>query len=178
MKNKLIFIGVLLVITALSLFSCEKKKSEGIAPTYGTTGNPHPGEQTVTGTTTYSNPATENSSFSVGGSGWSNPTCGSTKSLTLKGFSDNTDVTLSFAKAIQTGTYGIATLPAGTTACALTVVNAPGQPAGIIWYGKNGIVTINTTSTSITASFNNIICTQKNFNFPTVTVGGVLGCSQ
>jgi hypothetical protein len=177
MKNKYFLITFLTAIITLVIFSCEKKQSDGIAPTYGTTGNPHPNEQTVTGSTTYSNPATKNTALIVGGSGWSNPTCGSTKSVTLKGVSNETDVTLSFATAIKSGTYAIATIP-GSQACALTIVNAPDQPAGIIWYGKSGSVAVTTTSSSINAKFTNIVCTQKNFNFPVVSASGTLSCSQ
>jgi hypothetical protein len=167
-----------LVCTGLvTLISCEKKKSEGISPTYGATGNPHPGAQTVTGTSTPSNPATENTSIQVGGQGWSNPSCSSTLSLTLKGFSGNTEVTLAFATAIKSGTYAISTNPSGSSSCAMMIVNAPNQPNGIVWYGKTGSVSVLTTTSSINASFNNVVCTQQNFGFPTVTASGVLGCS-
>ena len=169
---------LLLVAGLISFAACEKKKSDSITPTYGATGNPHPGAQTVTGTSTPSNPATENTSMVVGGSGWTNPTCGSTFSVTLKGFNGNTDVTLSFATAARTATYQIASAPSGTTSCAMTILNAPGQPNGIIWYGKTGSVAVTTTSASINAAFQNVVCTQQNFGFPTVNASGFLGCSQ
>jgi hypothetical protein len=179
MKNKLLILSFFLVLSGALLFSCQKKKpSEGITPTYGTTGNPNPGYQTVTGTTTYTNPATENSSMYVGGIGWTNPTCGTTQSITLRAINDNIDVTLSFATSIKSGTYAVSTTPAGTSACALTIRNAPNQPAGIIWYGTSGAVIVNTTSTSINAQFSNVVCTQQNFSFPTVSASGVVGCSQ
>src|SRR5687768_4317430 len=136
----------LFFVACLAFFACEKKKSEGIAPTYGATGNPNPNSQTVTGTTTHSNPATENTSMIVGGSGWTNPTCGSTFSITLKGYNGSSDVTLSFASVIKTGNYVIAATPSGTSSCAMTIVNAPNQPAGIVWYGKSGTVAVNSSS--------------------------------
>jgi hypothetical protein len=175
LKNTILTV---LVVACVIIFACEKKKSTGIAPTYGATGNPNPGAQTVTGSTTPSNPATENTSIQVGGPGWTNPTCGSTFSITLKGYNGATEVTLSFASTIKTGTYAIATTPQGNTSCAMTVVNAPGQPGGIVWYGKTGQVSVNTTTASMSASFNNIVCTQQSFGFPTVAASGFLGCSQ
>ncbi len=179
MKKKAFLLAGSVILTAFIIFACNKKEhSDAISPTFESTGNPHPGEQTVTGSSTYSNPATQNSAINAQGPGWSNPTCGSTNSVTLKSVNLTTDVTLSFAKTIQTGTYAIATIPSGYTSCALTIVNAPDQPTGIIWYGKSGVVSVTTSSNAITANFNNIICTQKNFNFPTVTASGVIGCSQ
>jgi hypothetical protein len=168
---------LMMLLTALVIVACEKKKSNAISPTYGATGNPNPGAQTVTGNTTPTNPATENTSMIVGGSGWTNPTCGSTFSITLKGYNGTTDVTISFAKAMKTGTYAIAATPSGTTTCAMTIVNAPNQPAGIVWYGKSGSVVVNTTSASISAGFQDIVCTQQSFGFPTVSASGFLGCS-
>ena len=172
--------AAILLFVTLSLFlGCQKKKQDNtIKPGYGATGNPHPGAQTVTGNTTPTNPATENTSMVVGGVGWTNPTCGSTFSITLVGYQGSTNVTLSFAKPAVTATYAIAATPSGTTSCALTVVNAPNQPTGISWYGKSGTVVINTTTAAISAQLQNVVCAQKSFGFPVVTVNGVLGCSQ
>ncbi len=165
------------LLSAAAVFiACEKKRSEGIAPTYGTTGNPNPGHQTVTGTTTATNPATANTSLRVEGIGWTNPTCPSTNSVMLKGANGTTEVILSFATSIRSNTYAIAAIPQGTTSCAMTVLNAPGQPAGTVWYGQTGQVVVNTTTASINASFSNVICAQKTFNFPMVTVTGALSC--
>lgn len=177
MKNIILSVSVLTLVIFVGILSCTKKKSEGIKPGYGTTGNPNPNNPTVTGSTTYTNPATDNSSIGVGGSGWSNPTCGSTSSITLKGYNAGTEVTLSFLGAAKSQTYAIGTT-VSSGICALTIVNAPSQPNGIVWYGKSGTVVVNTTSNSINATFANIVCTQSNFNFPTVTASGVLGCSQ
>lgn len=168
----------LCLVSFVLLAACEKKESNHISPGYGATGNPNPGAQTVTGNTTPTNPATENTSIVVGGIGWTNPTCGSTFSVTLIGTNGTTQVALSFAKAAVTGTYAISSTPSGTISCAMTIVNAPDQPAGITWYGKSGSVVVNTTSASINASFQNVICTQQNFGFPTVSASGFLGCSQ
>jgi hypothetical protein len=175
--KQLILIGCMALLSALFI-SCEKKKnSTGIAPTYGTTGNPNPPNITVTGSTTYTNPATENTSIYVGGSGWTNPTCASVNSVTLKGYNGNIDITLSFSSPAKTGTYNIGGTPANNI-CAMTLVNAPSQPAGVVWVGKTGVVVVNTTSTAINAQFSGIVLTQQNFNFPTVTATGAIGCSQ
>lgn len=131
---------------------------------------------TVTGSATITNPATQNSSLLVGGAAWSNPTCASTNSLVLKAINGSIDVTLNFLFPPTTGTYAIAANP-GPQACSITVLNAPNQPAGIIWYAKVGQVVVNTNSTSIQASFSGILCTQQNFNFPTVGISGAMGCN-
>jgi hypothetical protein len=178
MKKSLVALSIAVIAALTIVLACEKKKVEGIGPTYDATGNPNPGYQTVSGASTYTNPATKNSALVVGGSGWTNPTCGSTKSLTLKGFNGTVDVTLSFASPITTGTYQVAPSPGPNHVCAIKVVNAPDQPAGIVWIGQSGTVAINTTTASINASFKSIPCTQQSFGFPIVSVSGVLGCSQ
>ncbi len=182
MKKQFLIISGFAVISASLIFSCAKKKEDNrITPTYkedatGTGGNPNVGNQTVTGTATLTNPATQNSSLLVGGAGWSNPTCSSTNSITLKGINGGVDVTLSFLFPPTSGTYAIAANPSSQS-CAMTVVNAPNQPSGIVWYGKTGQVVVNTTTASINASFSGVLCTQQNFNFPTVGVSGNLGCN-
>jgi hypothetical protein len=182
MKKQFLIISGFAIITATLIFSCAKKKDNGaITPTYkeeatGTGGNPNVGNQTVTGTATLTNPATQNSSLLVGGIGWSNPTCSSTFSTTLKGNNGSVDVTLTFTGPPNSGVYPISSvLQSGS--CTMMVTNAPNQPAGIVWYGKSGSVSVNTTSTAINASFTGILCTQQNFNFPTVGVSGNLGCN-
>ena len=180
--NKRFLPFALLVISAFVLFiACEKKKSNGISPDYrenaGTGGNPNTNNPTVTGTNTLTNPATQNSGFVVGGTGWTNPTCGSTNSVTLKGLNGETEVTLTFASTITSGTYAIGSVP-GNSVCAMTVLNAPSQPAGILWVGKSGQVSVNTSTASINAFFTSIQCTQASFIYPVVSVSGNLGCSQ
>lgn len=179
MKNHLALFGLAIILTFA--FSCKDKNDKNaITPNYEATGNPFPGNQTVTGSTTYTSPATKNTSFSVGDIGWYNPTCAGTKSLALRSTKDQVDVVLSFASPITYSagarTFAIATTP-GSGACALTVANAPDQPAGVFWYGKSGSVIVTTTSTSINASLIGVVCTQKEFNFPQVVVNGALGCA-
>ena len=86
-KNLFILAGVVVVATSV-LFACKKKQDDTIRPTYkdeaGTASNPNPNNVTVTGTNTTVAPPTENSSFYVGGGGWSNPSCITTNSLYLK----------------------------------------------------------------------------------------------
>ncbi len=181
MKNSFLTIFGVTFVLSILFFSCQKKKDEGISPSYkeeqGTGGNPFPNNPTVTGSSTLTNPATNNSSLLVGGTGWSNPTCASTMSTTLKGINGSVDVTLTFFGPPSTGTYNIGPSPSQAQVCSMTAVNVPNQPAGIVWYAKSGMVSVNTTTSSIQASFSGIVCTQSTFNFPVVTVSGVLGCN-
>lgn len=176
MKKSLVLIAGVCVLLLSGIFSCDKKKSTGIRPDYSATGNPNPGEQTVTGSSTFTNPATENTSLRIGDIGWANLTCVSTQSLTLKGTYESTDVTLTFATAAASGTYAISQV-AGPGTCMMTIVNAPDQPAGIVWVAKSGSVLVTTTPNSINAKFENVVCTQRTFNFPTVTASGTLSCN-
>lgn len=164
-------------LVGFTILSCNKKKSTGITPTYGSTGNPNPNNPTVTGNTTPTNPATENTSMYIGGSGWSNPSCGTTNSIALKGYNGAIDVTFSFNAAITTGTYAVGAA-AGPSVCAVTILNAPNQPSGITWFGRSGTVVVNTSTAGINASFTGLVCTQSTFNFPTVTASGFIGCTQ
>lgn len=192
--NYKILLGYLLLVMVLSF--CIKKKTTTsattstvnqtttstttITPTFTAsqtgTGNPNITGQTVTGTTTLTNPATQNSSLLVDGVGWSMATCVSTNSITLKSINGSTEVTLNFLFPPTTGSYSIAASP-GAQVCLMTVLNAPNQPAGIMWYAKTGIVSINTTTSAIEATFSGVLCTQQNFNFPTVGVTGTLTCN-
>lgn len=179
MKKPLSLIGLAIILSIT--FSCKDKNDKNaIAPDYSSTGNPFPNNQTVTGSSTYTSPATKNTSFTVGDLGWSNPSCISTQSLALRAKKDEVDVILTFASPITYSsgpiTYAISGTP-GNGACALSVLNAPDQPAGVYWYGKSGSVVVTTTSTSINANLVNVVCTQKDFNFPQVMVTGALGCA-
>ncbi len=178
MKKRFLFIATYTLLISLIILSCQKKNdSTAITPTYGTGGNPNPNNQTVTGSTTFTNPATENTSLVVGGSGWSNPTCVSSASLILKGVSGDVSVTLSFLTAPTTGTFAVSA-NSGQGVCTMMVLNAPNQPAGTVWIGKSGTVIISSNATSINASFTSVVCTQQTFNFPTVSVTGAIGCNQ
>lgn len=184
MKKYVYTLSACIAFISLILLSCEKKNSnDALTPTYkeeatGTAGNPHVNNVTVTGSVTNTNPATESTSLFVGGSGWSNPTCSSTGSLTLKGVNGSIDVTINFASipALGTTTYAVSSNP-GFGVCAMTVVNAPNQPAGIAWYGVKGTVSVQTTTSSINASFSSIECTQQSFQHPVVYVSGNIGCN-
>lgn len=176
MKNSFaLFCLAFILITA---FSCKDKNSKSaIAPDYSATGNPYPGNQTVTGTTTYTSPATQNTTFTVGDIGWSNPSCVSTQSMALRATKGNVDVILTFNTQLYDGTWAIAS-NTGNGFCTLQVLNAPGQPAGVLWVGKAGSVIISQSATSFNATLKNVICTQKDFNFPQVAVIGSLNCGQ
>lgn len=157
--------------------ACKKKtSSNSITPDYSATGNPNPNNQTVTGATSYTNPATKNSSILVGTLGWSNLTCASTSSSTLRGTDGTSEVVVNFSGPATSGVYAIALTPAAG-ACAMTVNNAPNQPTGLVWYGKSGNVTVSVTPSSINAYFSNVVCTQQSFNFPTVSSSGTISCN-
>lgn len=176
MKKPIVLFTVIALVLGFIL-SCEKKNnSNAITPDYGATGNPYPNQQTVTGSTSFTNPATENTQLLVGGTGWSNYTCLTTSSLTLRAYSGNVEVIMSFASAATSGTYAVST-QASAGVCAITVHNAPDQPAGTVWFGKSGVVTVQTTTSSINASFNNVLCTQQTFNFPHVAISGFVACN-
>lgn len=168
-----ILFSALLLMTA-----CQKKTVDEsmISPTFGGSGNPNP-NSTVTGNVTFSTMATENSTLSVGGLGWTNPSCGSTSSVNLTGYYDSTTVVLSFNSAANSGTYAISSI-ASPTSCALTVVHAPNQPSGVVWYGNGGYVAVTTSTSNISAKLIGVTCVQSSFNYPIVYVSGVLGCTQ
>ena len=171
------FALICLAIVLSVAFSCKDKNNKSaISPDYGATGNPYPNNQTVTGSTSYTSPATKNTSFEVGNIGWSNPSCISTGSLALRATKDNIDVILTFGSIVTNGTYLISNT-LGTGTCMLTIYNAPNQPAGVYWYAKSGSVIITITATSITANLSNVVCAQKEFNFPQVSITGVLACA-
>lgn len=175
MKNFVALAAVSVLL--LGWAACQKKTdSKAIKPDYSATGNPNPNNQTVTGATSYTNPATKNSSILVGTLGWSNLTCASTVSQTLRGTNGTSDVTLSFSGPATSGVYAIAASPANG-ACAITINNAPNQPAGIMWYGSSGNVTVAITAASINAYLNNVVLVQQSFNFPTVSASGTISCN-
>jgi hypothetical protein len=184
MKNYFSITAILAFTLILFFVACTKKNSDAnaITPTYredatGTGGNPNKNEVTVTtGTSTNTNPASANSSIQTGGLGWSNPSCISTTSLSLKAQNGGADVTVSFATPPTVGTYQVSQ-NVGAGYCTVVVNNAPNQPAGIVWYGKTGSLSVSTTSTGINATLNSVVCVQQNFNFPTVTVNGNIGCN-
>jgi hypothetical protein len=178
MKRLFPALAAILISMTLLFLACDKKeKSTGIGPTYGSTGNPNPNNQTVTGSTTFSNPATQNSQLQVSGGGWQDETCIATGSLVLKrSHTDGAKVSLTFASVPQTGTYAISTV-AGSGACAMTIVDAPSQPKGIVWVGKSGSVNVTNAGGGITATFTNVVCTQQSFNFPQVVASGTVGCN-
>ena len=175
MKNCFALIGFIIVLGIT--FSCKDKNNKGaITPDYGSTGNPYPNNQTVTGSTTFTSPATKNTSFIVGDIGWSNPSCISTSSTALRATKDNIDVIITFGSAVSTGTYAISATT-GSNSCVLTAYNVPDQPTGVYWYGKGGSVVVTISATSINAKLQNVVCTQKEFNFPQVLISGAIGCS-
>ncbi len=192
MKKSIYTITGVVAIATLVLFACKKKQDDTIHPTYkedatGTASNPQPNNVTVTGTSTVTNPATENSAIAVGGGGWSNVSCASTNSLFLKSVNGDTEVTINFALPIAVGnaTYNVASSP-GVGAVSIIVTKAPNQPSGAIWYGRSGLISV--TGYSITGppigfyasaviTGTGVSCVQSTFNFPQVTLTGVLGCN-
>ncbi len=144
----------------------------------GTAANPNIGVVTVTGTSTLTNPATQNSAIQVAGSGWSYDGC-ATSLNTLTGHNGSTNVSLVFGSTPILGMSSY-TLTSSSILNAnqarLIVTNAPGQPDGIVWYSKGGTVSVVSTTANTTATFNNIQCLQYSFLFPVVTVSGALVC--
>jgi len=182
-KNFLVIPGLIALLTIV-VFSCKKKSDTGTGPGYkeenGTGLNPFPNNPTVTGTPTSTNPATQNSQIVVGGANqiWSNLSCASTSSISLKSVNGLIDVTLKFVSPPATGVYAIGPIPTPNQVCSMEVNNAPNQPAGTVWYGKSGMISVTTTSAAIGATITtNVICVQQNFNFPQVSVSGNMGCN-
>jgi len=195
MKKHIFSITAVIAVASLVFFACKKKQDDTIHPTYkeeatGTASNPNPNNVTVTGTTTATDPATENSSIMAGGAGWSNPSCASTNSLYLKGVNGSTEITVNFASPPGTATFQVGSQP-GLGSCALTVIGAPNQPTGTVWYGYKGTLAVTTTTyitgapgpTVVASNINaqilgdGVSCHQSTFNFPIVTVRGSLGCN-
>jgi len=197
MKKHIFSITAVMAVASLVFFACKKKQDDTIYPTYkeeatGTASNPNPNNVTVTGTTTATDPATQNSSIMAGGAGWSNPSCASTNSLYIKGINGATEITVNFAAppAVGPSTYQIGSTP-GLGSCALTVIGAPDQPTGTVWYGYKGSLSVLTNTylvtggggtvvaTNITANVlgDGVSCHQSTFNFPIVTVRGSIGCN-
>lgn len=180
--KKITIISCFALLASVILFSCEKKKDTGVGPGFkeetGTGGNPFPNNPTVTGASTNTNPATTSSMLQVGGPGWSNPTCASTLTTTLKGVNGQIDVTMNFfaPPAPGTSTYAIAGTPSQNLTCSMVLTNVPNQPAGTVWYAKTGIVAVSSTTNGVSATFSFIKCYQQDFNFPDVTVSGNLNC--
>lgn len=182
MKKLSILSLACVTVAALVFFACSKKSQDDtIKPTYkdqatGTGGNPNAGNATQTGSVPITNPAAENSSLNCGGAGWNNPSCASSGSLTLQGVSGSVKVTLSFNTIPVTGQYNVSSV-SGPSNVQVVVENAPGQPSGVNWYGKTGVVSVNSNTSSINATFTGIQCVQSNFNFPFVSVSGNVGCN-
>lgn len=187
MKNYKSIVFSSLIVVGLIFYACKKKDSKtcgdasAIKPSYktectGTGGNPNAGNATHTGSVPITNPASENSSLIAGGGGWLNPSCASTGGLILEGVNGSTKVTLQFSQSPTTGNYNVSNI-SGPTNVAVTVLNAPNQPSGIVWYGKTGVVSVTSSTNAINATFSGIQCVQSNFNFPVVTVSGQVGCN-
>lgn len=184
---KKIFLSSLVVLglsVAVITVSCKDKNNNSITPTYRTQaggasgGNPCLQCVTVTGTVTPTDPATQNSSLLVGGSGWSYNSCSSAPN-TMTGFTGSTQVQILFGGGpITSGIYAFTSGIPTNGQARMTVNNAPGQPEGIVWYSKSGTVSVVTTTANTTATFNNIQCTQASpYIFPVVSVSGTLTCS-
>lgn len=179
MKKTLYTTASLLFVIGIVIFSCKKKASAGVSPTYGNTKNPTTTGQTVTGNTTYTNPATENTSLLVGDQ-YLSKFCSLTNSLSINVEDKSVQVTVQFGTTIASGgTFAVASVPNATNqACAVTILNAPNQPSNVSWYGKTGEVIVTVNTNGIKASLKNVVCTQKTFNFPTVLVTGIASCVQ
>jgi len=174
--------GLALTLTLVFVACAKKKDNNAITPTYkedanGTGGNPTKNDVTVTtGTTGITNPASANSGINTGSTGFTFPTCSSTNSLSLKAINGNINVTVNFSSPPISGTYLVGS-NVGTGLCTVVVVDAPNQPAGVVWYGKTGTVSVSTSTNGISALLNSVQCIQQSFNFPQVTVSGNMSCN-
>lgn len=168
-------------LSTILIVSCKEKSNNAITPTYknlalGTGANPCINCITVTGTSTVTNPATQNSALQVQSAGWNFDGC-ATSPNTLTGKNGNTTVQLTFGGgAVTTGTYALTPNLPSFGQARMIVTNAPGQPDGITWYSKSGSVAVVTSTAGTNATFNNIQCLQYSFLFPVVTVSGSLIC--
>jgi len=180
--KKIIYIS-LPVVLCVSFACKDKTNGNAITPTYkensnGTGANPNIGNVTVTGKTEMSDPATENSSLQVGGSGWSYEACvngGKTLIANLDG--TTTKVQLNFSSVPLSGTYTAVMGTPGALQCQMIVKDAPGQPRDIFWYSKTGSVIVTNSGGTISVSYCNVQCLQLNYLFPVLTVCGYQVCA-
>lgn len=178
MKKPQIIYGIMIVSMSVMLLMCNKKNDDSIAPGYrdevGGEGNPNPNSVLITGTSTITNPATSNSTLTVGGAGWSFSALGNGN--TLEAVNGATTVQINFFSTPTAGTYNLQSgTPTSNSVAQMIVYNAPGQPTGVVWYSASGMVSVTTTSGgNVSATFNNIPCTQMQFPFPVVTVSGTI----
>lgn len=178
----------LLVIFSFTL--CKKKEeapppasptTTTTSPTYSpqntsTTANPCGTCVTVTGTNTTGNTATQNSALTVGAAGWIFNSCNGSDSLV--GYNGTTKVLIQFGgPSITTMAYAFTSGIPTAGQARMIVKDAPGQPSGIVWYSKNGTVSVSTGTAGTTATFSNIQCLQMNYLFPVVTASGSLTCN-
>lgn len=132
----------------------------------------------TTGKNTVVNPATQNSTLQIGGSipGWAFGGCTASNN-TLTAWNGNTNVELVIGGGTPVnGNYSLISGIPLTGQARIIITNAPGQPSGVKWYSKTGLITITTGTTGVTATFTNIQCTQTSFTFPIVTTTGTMSC--
>ena len=186
-KYKSIFFLPLIIVGLTLLTFCNKKQdlpvtdSKTTVPsstaTPSATLNPLANSTEVTDFT-LTNPCTQSSTLQVGTTlpGWTFAGC-LTSSLTLTGTDGTSTVILTFGSVILTGSY---TLTSGVPLpgqVRMTVIDAPGQPTGILWYSKNGgTVSVVVGASTTVAAFTSVQCTQPLFPLPIVTVSGDVGC--
>lgn len=181
MKKISIIYLIAVVAGGLMLVMCSKSKDDSIAPGYvdevGHGGNPNPNSVTTTGTSTITNPATANSTLNVGGSGWSFAACNA-GGTTLVAYNGATTVQINFFQPPTDGTYNLQSgTPSSSSSAQMIVYNPQSQPSGVVWYSASGMLSVTTTSAgNVTATFNNVSCTQQQFPYPVVTVSGVMTC--
>lgn len=178
-KLNVLYLVLVLTIGVVTIM-CKGKKDDSIAPGYrdevGGGGNPDPNSVTTTGTSTVTNPATTNSTLNVGGAGWSFAACGAGNSLLA--MNGSTTVQINFFAPPTSGSYNLQSgTPTSNSVAQMIVYNAPGQPSSVVWYSASGMISVSTTTSgNVTATFNNVPCTQMQFPFPVVTVSGAMTC--
>lgn len=180
MKKLLISGGLFLAVTTLLVVSCKTKNNDNITPTYrnqstGTGANPNLNVVTVTGEQHIDNPATQNSSLQTGSLGWIYDSY-SNHPTYFKAQNGSTVILVQFSGNITAGNFPLTAGTPGPGQARIVIYNAPGQPDGIAWYSKSGMVNVTGSASVFTATFSNIPCLQQNFLFPIVTLSGSVIC--
>lgn len=180
MKKIFISSALLLIFTTLLIVSCRIKNNDNLTPTYrnqstGTGANPNINVVTVTGEHTVDNPATQNSSLQTGSSGWNYDSYSSHPTY-FKAQNGSTVIMIQFSGNITVGNFVLTAGTPGPGQARIIIYNAPGQPDGIAWYSKSGMVNVTGSTPNFTATFSNIPCLQQNFLFPVVTLSGSVVC--
>ncbi len=176
--------SVALLLVLISLTFCDKKEDPAPEST-PETASPTPTTNSAVPVYTFTsqdaplfNPCTTNSTLQVSTTftNWTFSNC-VLGGLTLTGTDGTSTVILTFATIITSGTYVTTSGVPLPGEVRITVLNAPLQPTGILWYSKSGgSVSVTVGASTTIAAFVNIPCTQALYPLPIVYVNGDVGC--